>query len=185
MEPKKQALYVASAVAAAAIAAGSCAPRPGTQSPARIEAHLNTWYDSPRRAAETLIDRYGPPDEIAPALATWRERGLFKRIAVHGDSPDTYLEHTVGYRVPPAALEALNLFGHGVRFNAEDEELSARSNVDSLNFLALNLADEVVKGERSPEDADDFYLKAARLELSGKAAGYMQNLRFQPYRPRP
>ncbi|MCR4294158.1 MAG: hypothetical protein NUW21_01385 [Elusimicrobia bacterium] len=181
MKAKKPALYLASAVAAAAVAAGGYyALRPRVQVPDRIEAHLNTWYDSPRREAERLIELYGPPDDVAPALATWREREPFKRIAVHGDSPDTYLEHVIGYRAPPEALEALSRFGHGVRFNPENEELSARSNLDSLNYLALNLADEVVKGERTPEDADAFYVRTARFATFGKSAAYMERLRFEP-----
>ncbi len=181
MKTRKRALYLASAAAAAAVAAGGYyALRPRVEVPERIEAHLNTWYDSPRREAERLIELYGPPDEVAPALATWRERGPFKRIAVHGDSPDTYLEHAVAYRAPPEAFEALSRFGHGVRFDPRNGELSARSNLDSLNYLALNLADEVVKGVRSPENADDFYVRTARFAVFGKSADYMARLRFEP-----
>lgn len=184
MGTKKRALYLASAVAAAAVAAGGYyAFRPRVPVADRIEAHLRTWYDSPRREAERLIERYGPPDDIAPVLATWRGREPFKWIAVHGDSPDSYLEQAVGYQATPQAREALSRFGHGVRYSPEAEELSAKSNSEWLNFLALNLANEIATGRRTPDDAGKFFARTARLAQFGKAPAYIEKLMFEPYRP--
>lgn len=186
MKSDNRALYFVSAVAAAALAAGGYfAYRHRVAIPERVEAHLKTWHDGPRRAAELMIERYGPPDTIAPVLATWRGRTPWKWIAVHGDSPDSYLEHAVGYRVPPAAVDALIAFGHGIRFNPDNEEMSARSNSESLNYLALNLADEIAAGKRSPLEAGDFYVRTARSAAAGKSSPYLERLRFEPYQPPP
>ncbi|MCM2305071.1 MAG: hypothetical protein NDJ72_10240 [Elusimicrobia bacterium] len=186
MKSRNRALFVFSFVAAAALAAGGYfAWRHRVPMPERVEAHLKTWHDGPRRAAEVLIERYGPPDSIAPVLATWRGRTPWKWIAVHGDSPDSYLEHAVGYQAPPAAIDALAAFGHGIRFNPDNDELSARSGSETLNYLALNLADEIAAGKRSPLEASDVYVRTARRAASGKSSPYLESLRFEPYQPPP
>jgi hypothetical protein len=47
-----------------------------------------------------------------------------------------------------------------------------------MNFLALNLVDEIATGARSVEDARDFYSKTARLSKAGKSSAYMEGLLF-------
>lgn len=62
-----------------------------------------------------------------------------------------------------------------------------------MNFLALNLADDIVKGKRSVEDARQFYAKTAMEAMKGQMSLYTQKLQFSPaqrtadelLRPRP
>lgn len=155
------------------------------QAPQRVEAHIKSWFDRPRIITQVLMERYGPPNVLAPGVATWYEKGPWKRITVHGDSPDTFLEQTVGYWVPPDAAPALREFGHGLRFDAAKEELSATSGDEALNYLALNLANEIASAKRSAAEAGDIYERTAKLAASGKSSPYLDGLLFTPYRPVP
>jgi len=56
--------------------------------------------------------------------------------------------YPLGY-ADPAAIDALAAFGHGIRFNPDNDELSARSGSETLNYLALNLAHEIAAGKRT------------------------------------
>jgi hypothetical protein len=148
----------------------------------RAQAHAQTWLEGPRAMAQLMIDRYGPPNELAPDVATWHERGNWKRITIHGDAPLSYLEQVVGYSVPPEAAAPLREFGHGLRFDVANDELSATSNSETLNILALNLANELCAARRDPKEASDFYVRTARLAAAGKTSPYSEKLMFEPYR---
>ena len=51
--------------------------------------------------------------------------------------------------------------------------------MEELNMLALNLANDVVNGKRSVEDARDYYAKTATAFKQGKAQPYTERLQFQ------
>lgn len=172
------------AAALAVVVAGSAylGYRHRVQAPKRLEAATHTWFESPRMMAKVLMERHGPPSVITPQAVTWYERQPWKRITVHGDSPDKYLEHTVGYQARPAAVAALREFGEGVRVDLVAEEMSARSNAEALNTLALNLAHDIASGKRGPREARVFYSKTLKLAAAGKTSPYMEYLRFEPYR---
>jgi hypothetical protein len=147
-----------------------------------VAAHTGAWLGGPRAAVKLLTERYGPPDALAPGTATWRRRGVWKRITVHGDASEGFLEQAVSYRAARADIAPLNAFGHGVRLNAADDELAAASGDESLNRLALNLANEIAVGRRGPEEAREFYAKTLRLSAAGKSSPYLTGILFEPFR---
>lgn len=186
MKDTKKQLYFVGVVLAATVAAGAYFAwhhRPPTNE--RALAHVSAFLEGPRATAKAMIERYGPPNALSPDTATWYERGPWKRITVHGDAPLSYLEQVVSYHVPPDAAAQLLELDHGLRFDLANEELSATSNSESLNFLALNLAHEVSSARRDPKEARELYVKTARLAASGKSSPYLEKLQFEPYRPAP
>lgn len=186
MDPKKKDVYFVAVVLAATLAGGGYfAYRNRTPPAHRVEAHIKTWYEAPRQMARLMTERYGPPSALGTDDATWHERGPWKRIVVHGDSPDSCLEQVVAYWVSPEAGASLREFGHGVQFDYAAEEMSTRSNDESLNFLALNLANQIASGSQGAEEARQLYTRTATLALSGKSSPYMQKLLFGPNRPAP
>ncbi len=148
---------------------------------AEVKSHITTWFEGPRLMTELMMERYGPPDDLTAAVATWYERGGWKRITVRGEAHESYLEQTVGYRPRPEAIASLRAFDHGVRLDPAREELTAASNQESLNFLALNVANEVASGKRTARDAQEFFLKTAKLGSSGRSSPYLEKLQFEPY----
>lgn len=171
-------VYLGSALAALALAGGGYLAYRRHMAQPSVQVHLRTWHDGPRRAAELLIERYGPPDEIGPGLAAWRDRWPWTRVAVHGTSPDSFLEHAVDYQASAPGAEAIAVFGHGVSYDAAAGRLSARSNSEALNILALNLADEVAYRKRDPLSARDFFVSTARLAAAGRSSTYLERLQF-------
>ena len=148
--------------------------------PEHLEAHTLNWLERPRAMARVFLDRYGPPSVLGPDVATWYERAPWKRIAIHGRSAGDFLEQAVGYRPRPAAAAAIQEFGEGVSVDLVREELSARSSSEALNFLALNLADDVAKGKRTPREAREVYLRTTKLAAAGKSSPYLDKLLFAP-----
>lgn len=184
METRRKRFYLAAAVLVAALAGGAyLAYR--SPSERRVTAGTADWGSRPRAMVRLMMERYGPPDALAPDAVTWRDRAPWKRIVVRARPRAGFLEQTVGYSVPISRLAPLLEFGHGVRVGLDVDELSVAGDDESLNRLALNLAHEVVAGRRGPEDARDFYDKTVKLSRAGKGSAYLTNLLFKPYAPAP
>lgn len=184
METRSMRFYFVAAVLAAALAGGGYAAyRSRVPSSRRVASHISTWLDRPRSTMKLMTERYGPPDALAPGIATWRNRGPWKRIVVRGHAPNGCLEQTVSYGVPAAAVVPLLEFGHGVSLDLADDELTASSDDESLNRLALNLAVEIAGGRRDSREAREFYAKTARLSAAGKSSSYLSKILFAPYVP--
>lgn len=183
MEPRRTDLIFVAAVLTLTLAGGGYfAYRNRPPSAERVAAHIQPWLTGPRETLKLMMERYGAPDALGSATATWHKRGPWKRITIHGHEHLSYLEQAVGYHVPAEAVQALAEFDHGLRFDRERQELSATSNSEALNFLALNLADELCAAKRTAPQAREFYVQTARLAAAGKSSRYTETLLFDPYR---
>jgi hypothetical protein len=123
------------------------------------------WPDDAREAAQLVIDKYGRPDEADGSALTWEKRGPWKRIvayrdidahefpAPHNDSVESFLQHAV----PPEMAGKLAAFDGSVVINRTRGELSARCHDEEANNLALNLANDIVEGRKTVEEARRYY----------------------------
>jgi hypothetical protein len=146
------------------------------------------WPEDAREAAQLVIDKYGPPDETAPSVLIWNAPGPWKRVmayrdvdehsfpAPHKDSVESYLQHSV----PPERATALIQFDGSVVVNRTRGELSARCHDEEANLLALNLANDIVEGTKSVEDARNYYAKEFVGYRKKEPTPYMDGLRFEP-----
>lgn len=139
------------------------------------------WPEASRIAAAGLIDKYGPPDAFAAEALAWKDKYPWKRIVLW-KGPDEgaadNLEETVAYAGPPEIMTGLIGFGGRVFVADGGAALSARSSDEQINFLALNLADDIVRGARTPAQARAFYDRTLDLSSAGKKSRYMQRLLF-------
>lgn len=142
---------------------------------------IANWPVISQRTAEVIIEKYGPPDlAISDRLswydnAPWRITTVYRSPAEHID----VLEQTIGYTVPPDKVQPLAKLDVALRLSRDSRELSATSESEETNFLALNLADEVVREVRTPEDARAVYLRTVLLMNAGKSSPYLTGLRFR------
>ena len=157
----------------------------GSPSPAnRAQGVIAAWPEQARDLAETILQEYGPPDVVLPTQLTWTGRMPWKWIAVYRDPSSSGrprgLEQAVDYEVPVRKWRALAAFARGVGYDPVKRELIVRTDGEPTNFLALNLADEIVRGQRNAEGAREFYDKTVYLAFGGKNSPYMTRLRFRP-----
>lgn len=149
---------------------------------ARAEQRIASWSETPKAMGRVMLERFGPPDGMGREALIWNERPPWKRVVVHRFPTESPLEQVVGYDVPSNKVELLQALGRGVQVGPLGSEISARSSGEDLNCLALNLADEIVHGRRTPEEAREFYERIAALRSAGKSSPYLQGLHFQPRR---
>jgi len=146
------------------------------------------WPEESREAAQLVLDAHGDPDEVTDTQLLWHDTGGWKRIiatkAFHEHRfPAPHIdcvESVLNYHVPPEKATELAVFDGSVMVDRTAGEISARCHDEQANFLALNLAHDIVTGSRTPREARDYY---AEEFLNARRKGptpYMDGLRFTP-----
>ncbi|MCR4297113.1 MAG: hypothetical protein NUW21_16395 [Elusimicrobia bacterium] len=189
---------ISSVVAALLLALSAPAPRAAGWSERLDERTADDaialWPVLARRMARLTIERYGRPDAVGEDALVWRGNGPWLRTTVHSRALTRrsyrrdvdFLENTVRYDVPRRLRADLARFDPGLSWNAALGELSSRAESEELTFLALNLADEIVKGVRDVDEALSVRERILRFSASGKASPYLRGLRFvSPTSPAP
>ena len=93
------------------------------------------------------------------------------------------LEQTVSYRVPPEKIALIAQFNGSVVVNRTRGEISSTSDSEDTNFLALNVADDIAKGERDVERAQTYYAQLIRAKMIKEPERDLQALHFTPAKP--
>jgi hypothetical protein len=153
----------------------------------RIEQVTADWPAEPREAAQRLTDYYGEPDEITPSYLIWHEKAkpwkrtmLSKQQSRH-DFPSThydYVQQTIDYRVPVDRVGDLAAYDGSIIVDRTPGELSARCGGTSKNFLAINLAHDIVEGRKTVDEARRVYGEVAKRFDEGDKDRLTQEFTF-------
>jgi hypothetical protein len=157
-----------------------------TQTRNQASEIIAAWPDNSKEAAQLVLDAYGEPQEATQEQLVWHGVGPWKRVvatrAAHRhDFPAPHIdavESVIDYRVPPGKVSALAIFDGSVVVERTVGELSARCHDEEANTLALNLAHDIVTGEKTAEQAREYYAKEFLDYRRGKPTPYMDELRI-------
>lgn len=153
-----------------------------------IDQWIADWPAKPREVAGKVIAKYGLPQEVTPTMLIWNNNGPWKRTILYREEvahdfpkPHTdLLEQFVNYRVPTDKFDELAAYDGSVIVERTKGEMSARCDQEPMNFLALNLAHDIVTGQRTVAEARKFYADTAAAAMRGETPTYIQSLRFSP-----
>ncbi|MBI4376857.1 MAG: hypothetical protein HY549_10465 [Elusimicrobia bacterium] len=134
-----------------------------------------------------MIDKYGQPNEFTNSLLVWHNNGPWERTIVHRDGVahnfprkhSDVLQQFIKYRVPVDKFDDLAAFDGSLYPDRTRGELSAKSDREEMNVLALNLADDIIRGKKTVEQARQYYDRAATLSLTGKSDPYISRMNFR------
>ena len=148
-----------------------------------VEQIIAGWKSKPQEVARKMIAKYGQPNEATATRLIWFNNGPWKRTElVNEEIPHQFpkphhdmLLQAINYRVPPDKFDELAEYDGSVIAERTKGEIMARCDMEEANFLALNLAHEIVTGKKSVNDARKFYAEAMR-EM--KHPEYKQGFRF-------
>jgi hypothetical protein len=148
---------------------------------------LKNWSETSQSAVKDMIKKYGMPAEATQHSLIWINNSPWKRTIIydketrhlfpieHGD----VMEQVIDYKVPLNKFNDLLLYDGSLIVKRTEGEMSVKCDNEAINFLAVNLANEVATGKRSVAEARIFYANALKdFILSGKASTYMQSLQF-------
>jgi hypothetical protein len=149
----------------------------------RAEDAIAHWKDQPRKLAQKLIDQYGQPDEVTSERLIWHRNGPWKRSElINEEIPHNFSEphhdsllQAIPYRVPSEVVSKLLQYDGSVVVERTRGELAARCDDERANYLALNLAHEIIVGEKSVDQARLFYAETVQQK---KHQEYMERFLF-------
>lgn len=146
------------------------------------------WPEESQEAARLVMETYGQPHEATESLLMWHGVGPWKLILAsrvfhehhfpvpHIDS----VESVIDYHVPEDKVGAVVKFDGSVIVERTAGEVSARCHDEQANMLALNLVHDIVTGERTVEQAREYYAKEFLDFRCGEPTPYMDELRVPP-----
>ena len=150
------------------------------------EEIVKAWPDAARQAANAMMDAYGAPDEATTSLLLWHDNGPWRRTVVYREEAQhnfptphrDVLEQFIPYRVPVEKFDDLAAFDGSVLVDRTKGLMSARCAGEGGNFLALNLAHEIIEGTKNVETARAAYAQAMKARTEGGTPEIMQRLMF-------
>ena len=147
---------------------------------------LKGWPEASSMAVKEITDKYGKPDGVTNNELIWLKKGVWKKICI--DKKETKhsfpIEHTdmmqttIDYKVPVDIMDDLSKFDGSVTFDRTQGTMSARCDKEGNNFLALNLANDIIMGKKSVEEARKAYGDIVKEKMNGADPLYMQKLTF-------
>lgn len=144
----------------------------------------SSWAEESQKAAKDMMEKYGAPQEATATMLIWHNNGPWKKTIIYStpvqhDFPMAHkdvMQQFIDYKVPTGKFDELAEFDGSVVVNRTNGEISARCDKEAANFLALNLADEIVAGKRSPKDARKEYAKQIMAKMAMQPAPLTEKL---------
>ena len=157
-----------------------------TVDPATVEGLISDWPAAPKRGAQQMIERYGPPNEATPTKLFWYRNGPWKRTVVTSDvvthnfpAPHSdFLTQVIDYRVPPEKLEEIGRFDGSCLVDRTSGEAGARCDSEAANTITLNLMHDIVTGATTVDGARETFGETMVAYTLGRPAPYAEGLRF-------
>ena len=152
-----------------------------------VEDVIKNWPDEPRESATRLIEEYGPPAEFSSSLMIWRNTpDGWKRSELSSELTEhhfpakhnDFLEQFVDYKVPVGMFSTLAQYDGSVVVDRTRGEMSARCGHTSMNFVAINLAHDIITGRRTVELARAEYSCLYEAYQNGEKPDYTQAFQF-------
>jgi hypothetical protein len=157
-------------------------------SPASVTELIKDWPQEAKAAAEEMLRKYGPPQEVTPTRLHWEAnrpwiRSVVHKAGVEHDFPAKHtdvLEQAVSYRVPLNFFEPLATFNGSVIPDRTRGELIAHCDREATNILALNLAHDIIRGQKTVAQAREAMAAGVREIQADRTPADARELRLGP-----
>ena len=151
-----------------------------------ITGRMSGWHEASQKAAAMMVEKYGQPAEETATMLVWHNAGPWKRTviskeAVQHDFPMPHpdvMEQVINYEVPADKFDELAAYDGSVIVERTKGEISARCDKEAANFLALNLAHDIVTGKQTVAGARQEYAAQIKAMMAKQPAPYTEGLKF-------
>lgn len=175
---RKKNVLASGLISAAILGAPALAEQPGMD--------LSGWHEASQEAAQHMMDTYGEPAEMTETMLIWHETGPWKRTVIYKDAtthnfpvehPDV-MQQWINLDVPPDYFDDLAHYDGSVVVNRTEAQISARCDKEAANFLAINLAHDIINDVRTVEEARQFYAETIQKVMNGESTEYTTGFIF-------
>lgn len=153
---------------------------------AQEKVNVDDWPETAKEAANAMMEKYGEPHEHTESLLIWYDTAPFTKTVVYKeevqhDFPMPHkdvLEQFINYDVPVDKFDDLARYDGSVIVERTKAIMSARCDKEGANLLALNLAHDIIEGNRDVEEARQYYADAIMKMMQGQKDDYLTSLQF-------
>jgi len=150
----------------------------------QVQALLQSWPEAPKKAANQMLEQYGPPNEATPTKLFWYRAGPWKRILVTSDvithnfpAPHSdYITQWIDYHVPVEKFDEIGRYDGSCLVDRTAGEVAARCDSEAANMITINLMHEIVSGAKTVEEARKIYAENMAAYMLGRPAPYAERL---------
>jgi hypothetical protein len=151
-----------------------------------IDQITASWSEPQKNVIHKLINKYGLPNETSSRRLIWHHNGPWKRTIVYLDTVPhnfptphlDFLKQTIDYKVPVELFDTVAQFDGSVYPDRTSGEASAKCDKEEMNFLALNMLNDIVIGKRTVEEAKRFFAETAIKFHQGISSPYIEKFLF-------
>ena len=151
-----------------------------------MDKMMSGWPMASKDAAMFMMKKYGPPAAMTSEMAMWGKTGPWKRTVVYShEYPHEFPAHHtdvmqqwVDFKAPPSMYDELAMYDGSVVLERTAGEISARCDKEAANFLALNLANEIMTGKQTVDGARKMYGDQIMKLKAMQSAPYTEKLMF-------
>jgi hypothetical protein len=156
-----------------------------------VQKNLAGWPKISLAVAGDLITQYGLPQESNARELTWYDNGPWKRTVLLREEIEhnfpyphkDILAQTVNYRVPNDKIADLVKYNGSLIIDRTRGELTVHCNNEKMNILTLNIANDIVTGDRTVDQALAYHAQVIRGEQTRVPEPYPDKLRFKAPQP--
>ncbi len=157
-----------------ASSAAAGAPAHPVADAAQVQQQIASWSSQHKEIIQGLITKYGQPNERTSDSLIWHNNGPWAKTVVKRDSMNKPLIQSASVNVPAEKMGDVSLFNKNLVVDGSKNLVTSSANREDLNFLAINLTDEIVKGAMSPMEARRQY---GQLADAHNRSGYLNTLK--------
>jgi hypothetical protein len=162
-----------------------------TEAAAWAQKNLEGWPKLTIALATTLLEKYGAPESNTPQQLNWSRNGPWNRTILYREGArhnfprphQDILEQAVSYKVPPGKIADLVRYDGSLVVDRTRGELSVHCDSEEHNILTLNIADDIVKGERDVDQALTYHAQVIRGLETHDPQAYAEKLRLKIAKP--
>ncbi|MEX0647483.1 MAG: hypothetical protein WEA56_10090 [Balneolaceae bacterium] len=147
---------------------------------------IDDWPEVAKEAAQNTIDEYGEPDEQNPEMLIWFDNGDWSKTVIQREEIDhefpmphkDVLLQEINYEVPPEKFTELAKYDGSIIIECTKGTIAARCDKEGANYLAINLAHDIIEGKKSVEEARNFYAETIKHMMEGESSEYLNGFIF-------
>jgi len=151
-----------------------------------VQDTIAGWGPESQQLAAQMIKKYGNPQEITPSMIIWYNNGVWEKTVVYKQAMEhdfpvqhnDLLEQTIVYRLPIDHIADVTTFDGSLTFRRTSGELSSAGNSEAMNFLALNLANDIVTHNKTVVQARTEFTNDETSLIAHQQPDYALGLRF-------
>lgn len=148
--------------------------------------NMKDWPMASQKTAESTKKSYGEPFSVSENEMVWKNAGVWEIIRLSkNETPHNfpvkhtdYLTTSIYHKVPVEKMNELGAFDGSVTYDRTQGYLSARCDLEANNFLALNLAHDIIMGDKTVNEARTAYADIIKEKMNGENPQYMEKLQF-------